>query len=181
MASEDNTIKSKRLTLLMWWQPEKENISQGETLDFLQDNKDRLEKALESIYDRSLIYRSINIVLAFFVVITNKADQFKDFVAHYFLKIPPPHTFKEHTQSEVNAVNFKKNIGFLSTNKYLLKKTLQSRQSIQLINEIIGFGKAYIHYRAPRKLCAPFSAGQPYEVSKGMIDIFSRRGFKRNA
>ena len=71
-----------------WWQQEKDKIVQGDMLKFLQDNKGRLDKTMNSIHQNNFLYRLTNRLFAFISVIAGWIDKAKDLILNLFLKLP---------------------------------------------------------------------------------------------
>ena len=141
MSSSRLLLKSRISALAKWWHAEKIKIVKGGSLKFLQDNKDRLEKSISTIYQRSFLYRTINVLLTFIATLAGILDKVKDFVVSTVLKIPAPQGLKDFIGSIINIVNFKGLVGFISAKVYSLKKAPQDIRSIQLLDDIIAFAK----------------------------------------
>ena len=134
-------VKSRIPALAKWWHAEKIKIAKGGSLKFLQENKDRLEKSISTIYQRSFLYRSINVLLTFISTLAGFLDKVKDFIVSTVLKIPAPQGLKDFIGSIINIVNFKGLVGFISAKVYSLKKAPHDIRSIQLLDDIIAFAK----------------------------------------
>jgi len=137
MNINENASDTSRPTLSSWWQSEKENITQGRSLEFLLANKIRLENSLTSIYSHNLIYRTCNSFLALITALACMIDKSKDFTLKIILQLPAPKLLKETIQSLVDAVNFEGMCKFITTKIYSLKKAPQNSQVIHAIDEII--------------------------------------------
>ena len=134
-------MKSRISSLAKWWQSEKDKIAEGGSLKFLQENKDRLETSIAAIYQRSFVYRSLNVLLTFIASIAAFLDKLKDFIVSAVLKIPAPQGLKDYLRSIINAVNFKGIVGFITAKVYSLKNAPQDIRSIQLFDDIVAFAK----------------------------------------
>ena len=141
MNDKDEESKSKIAQLAQWWQLEKEKIAKGEVLKFLHENKDRLEKSLESIHQKNLMYRATNLLLACVAVIAGFVDKVKDFAVALILKIPAPQGLKDYLWSLVNVVKFKGIVDFIRAKMYSLKNAPHNIRSIQLLDDIAAFAK----------------------------------------
>ena len=141
MTEEDQKTTSKHSESTQWWQQEKVKLAKGDALRFLQENKERLEKAITSIHERSLGYRVTNVLFTFFSIIAGFIDKLKDFIVTAFLKIPAPKGLKDYLRSLLNVVNFQGIVGFLTAKFYSFKQAPQNVRAVQMMDDIIAHAK----------------------------------------
>jgi len=141
MTEKDEKSTSKHSESTQWWQQEKVKLAKGDALRFLQENKERLEKSIASIHERSLGYRATNVLFTFFSTIAGLFDKLKDFIVAVFLKIPAPKGLKDYLQSLLNVVNFQGIVGFLTAKFYSFKQAPQNVRAVQMMDDIIAYAK----------------------------------------
>lgn len=126
-------------SLAKWWLQEKEKLSQGEILRFLQENKGRLETSLASIHHRDILYRMTNSLFALFAVIAGYVDRIKHFCINLILRIPAPKSIKGVLGALIDSFSFRGIIDFFSTKLYSLRKAPHNIRAMQLMDDIIAF------------------------------------------
>tara|TARA_R110001592_G_scaffold248308_1_gene510562 strand:- start:23592 stop:25295 length:1704 start_codon:yes stop_codon:yes gene_type:complete len=124
-----------------WWQQEKDKIVQGDMLKFLQDNKGRLDKTMNSIHQNNFLYRLTNRLFAFISVIAGWIDKAKDLILNLFLKLPAPSVIKGFIRSAVDAINFKGFVGFINAKFYSLKNAPHHLPSLQIFEDMLSHAK----------------------------------------
>ena len=138
---KEDKSKASNSESTQWWQQEKVKLAQGDALRFLHENKERFEKAISAIHERSFFYRATNVFFLFFAKVAGLVDKLKDFIVSTFLKIPAPQGLKDYLHSLVNAVNFKGIVGFFSAKFYAFKRAPQNVRVVQMMDDIIAFAK----------------------------------------
>lgn len=138
IADSKHELKTK---VTDWWQQEKDKISHGDMLKFLQDNKDRLDTTLNRIHQNNIIYRLTNRFFALVSLLAGWVDKLKDFILSIFLKFPAPSAIKGFLQSAVDAVNFKGLVGFINAKFYSLKNAPHHLPSLQTFEDLLSYAK----------------------------------------
>ena len=138
---KEEKSKSPNSESAQWWQQEKVKLAQGDVLRFLHENKERLEKAITTIHERSFFYRATNVFFLFFAKVAGWVDRLKDFIVSTFLKIPAPQGLKDYLHSLINAVNFKGIVGFFTAKFYSFKQAPHNVRVVQMMDDIIAFAK----------------------------------------
>lgn len=124
-----------------WWQQEKDKISQGDMLKFLQENKEKLDNTLRSIHQNNFFYRLTNRLFAFVSLLAGWVDKAKDFLLNLFLKLPAPSVIKNFLQSSVDAINFKGLVGFINAKFYSLKNAPHHLPSLQVFDDMLSHAR----------------------------------------
>lgn len=124
-----------------WWQHEKEKLAQGDMLQFLQNNKNKLEKTLSNIHRNNLVYRATNLFFALVATIAGWIDKAKDWILSLFLKLPAPSVIKNFFRSTIEAINFKGLVDFISAKFYSLKNAPHHLPSLQLFEDVLAHAK----------------------------------------
>jgi len=140
--NDDLGDNAKRTSAIhSWWQQEKGKVAKGETLKFLHENKDRIEKTLASIHQNNFVYRAMNMLLAFVASVAGLVDKIKHAVVSLVLKVPAPQGLKDYLWSLMNAVRFKGIVDFISAKMYSLKNAPHNRRAIQLLDDVAMLAK----------------------------------------
>jgi hypothetical protein len=141
MTEKDEKPTSKHSESTQWWQQEKVKLAKGDVLRFLHENKERLEKSIASIHERSLAYRATNVLFSLFSNIAGLFDRLKDFIVVTFLKLPAPQGLKDYLHSLLNVINFKGIVDFLTAKFYSFKQAPQNVRAVHMMDDIIAFAK----------------------------------------
>ena len=141
--AEDSHDAKKELKTKVsnWWHQEKDKIAHGDMLKFLQDNKERLDKTLNSIDQNNFFYRLTNRLFALISFLAGWIDKAKDFTLKLFLRLPAPSVIKGFLQSAVDAINFKGFVGFINAKFYSLKNAPHHLPSLQVFEDVFSHAK----------------------------------------
>ena len=123
---------------LVLWLKKKENLSQSEILQFLQQNKGRLEKSLAAIHKNDLIYRFTNRFFVFTSFLAGVIDKVKNVLSLWLMKIPAPIFLKQTLETITGMVNFKGAVEFIRAKFYAFKKAPHNTRVVQLMDDVIA-------------------------------------------
>jgi len=122
---------------LVQWLKKKEPLSQAEILQFLQDNKGRLEKSLKAIHNSDVFYRLSNRLFSFISWLAEKMDKVKTLALNILLTIPAPAFFKNTLTTLTNIFDFKGLVEFFRTKIYSLKRAPHNAKVVQLMEDVV--------------------------------------------
>jgi|TARA_B110000211_G_scaffold108575_2_gene125858 sulfur relay (sulfurtransferase) DsrC/TusE family protein len=113
-------------------------FTQAEALQFLQQNKDRLEKSLASIDKRDLFSKFTTLIMAIFSKLAGWIDIIKRSLINWLMKIPAPEIIKQSLHTASVVTNFKGMIDFIRTKFYAFRKSPYNEKLVQHMDELIG-------------------------------------------
>ena len=113
-------------------------FTQAEALQFLQQNKDRLEKSLASIDKRDLFSKFTTLIMVIFSRLAGWIDIIKHSLINWLMKIPAPEIIKQSLHTAGVVTNFKGMIDFIRTKFYAFRKSPYNEKLVQHMDELIG-------------------------------------------
>ena len=116
----------------------KRTLSQAEALQFLQQNKGRLEKSLSSIDKRDVLSKITVFVMAIFSRLAGWIDVLKRGFVTLLMKVPAPEIIKQSLHTASVVTNFKGMVDFIRTKYYAFKQSPYNEKLVQHMDELIG-------------------------------------------
>jgi hypothetical protein len=113
-------------------------LTQAEALQFLQQNKGRLEKSLSSIDKRDVLSKVTAFSMAVFSKLAGWVDVLKRGLVNLLMKIPAPEIIKQSLHTASVVTNFKGMIDFIRTKYYTFKQSPYNEKLVQHMDELIG-------------------------------------------
>ena len=109
----------------------KRTLSQAEALQFLQQNKGRLEKSLSSIDKRDVLSKITVFVMAIFSRLAGWIDVLKRGFVTLLMKVPAPEIIKQSLHTASVVTNFKGMVDFIRTKYYAFKQSPYNEKLVQ--------------------------------------------------
>ena len=116
----------------------KRSLSQSEVLQFLQQNKGRLEKSLASIDKRDLLSRMTAFVMKLFSKLAGWIDIFKHWLMNALMKVPAPEIIKQSLHTARVVTNLKSMVDFVQTKYYAFKTSPYNAKLVRHMDELIA-------------------------------------------
>jgi len=116
----------------------KRSLSQSEVLQFLQQNKGRLEKSLASIDKRDLLSRMTAFVMKVFSKLAGWIDIFKHWLVNVLMKVPAPEIIKQSLHTARVVTNLKSMVDFVQTKYYAFKTSPYNAKLVRHMDELIA-------------------------------------------
>lgn len=113
-------------------------FTQAEALQFLQQNKGRLEKSLASIDKRDVLSKITVFTMAIFSKLAGWVDVLKRGFVNLLMKLPAPEIIKQSLHTASVVTNFKGMVDFIRTKYYAFKKSPYNEKLVQHMDELIG-------------------------------------------
>ncbi|MEH6448709.1 MAG: hypothetical protein V7765_08565 [Oleispira sp.] len=112
--------------------------TQAEALQFLQQNKSRLDKSLASIDKRDVLSKITVFSMAIFSKLAGLIDVLKSGFVDRLMKVPAPEIIKQSLHTASVVTNFKGMVDFIRTKYYAFKKSPYNEKLVQHMDELIG-------------------------------------------
>ncbi len=116
----------------------KRTLTPAEALQFLQQNKGRLERSLASIDKRDVISKITVFLMAIFSKLAGLIDVLKRGFVDRLMKIPAPEIIKQSLHTASVVTNFKGMVDFIRTKYYAFKQSPYNEKLVQHMDELIG-------------------------------------------
>ena len=116
----------------------KRTLTSAEVLQFLQQNKGRLEKSLASIDKRDVLSKLTAFTMAIFSKLAGLIDVLKRGFVNRLMKVPAPEIIKQSLHTASVVTNFKGMVDFIQTKYYAFKKSPYNDKLVHHMDELIG-------------------------------------------
>ncbi|MGK0248086.1 MAG: hypothetical protein ACI910_000814 [Oleispira sp.] len=116
----------------------KRTLTSAEALQFLQQNKGRLEKSLASIDKRDVISKITVFLMAIFSKLAGWIDLMKRGFVSLLMKVPAPEIIKQSLHTASVVTNFKGMVDFIRTKYYAFKQSPYNDKLVHHLDELIG-------------------------------------------
>jgi hypothetical protein len=116
----------------------KRTLTSAEALQFLQQNKGRLEKSLASIDKRDVISKITAFLMAIFSKLAGWIDVMKLGFVSFLMKVPAPEIIKQSLHTASVVTNFKGMVDFIRTKYYAFKQSPYNDKLVHHLDELIG-------------------------------------------
>jgi len=116
----------------------KRTLTSAEVLQFLQQNKGRLEKSLASIDKRDVLSKLTAFTMAIFSKLAGLIDVLKRGFVNRLMKVPAPEIIKQSLHTVSVVTNFKGMVDFIQTKYYAFKKSPYNDKLVHHMDELIG-------------------------------------------
>jgi sulfur relay (sulfurtransferase) DsrC/TusE family protein/1-acyl-sn-glycerol-3-phosphate acyltransferase len=117
----------------------KKTLTQAEVLQFLQQNKGRLEKSLASIDKRDVLSKITSFWMAIFSTLAGWVDVLKHGFINLLMKIPAPEIIKQSLHTASVVTNFQGMVDFIRTKYYAFKQSPYNDKLVRHMDELIGY------------------------------------------
>ncbi|MGK0474925.1 MAG: hypothetical protein ACJAYV_000573 [Oleispira sp.] len=116
----------------------KRTLTSAEALQFLQQNKGRLEKSLASIDKRDVVSKITVFSMAIFSKLAGWIDLMKRGFVNLLMKVPAPEIIKQSLHTASVVTNFKGMVDFIRTKYYAFKQSPYNDKLVHHMDELIG-------------------------------------------
>ena len=116
----------------------KRSLTQAEALQFLQQNKGRLERSLASIDKRDVLSKITAFSMAVFSKLAGWIDVLKRGFVSLLMKVPAPEIIKQSLHTASVVTNFKGMVDFIRTKYYAFKQSPYNDKLVQRMDDLIG-------------------------------------------
>jgi hypothetical protein len=116
----------------------KRSLTQAEALQFLQQNKGRLERSLASIDKRDVLSKITAFSMAIFSKLAGWIDVLKRGFVSLLMKVPAPEIIKQSLHTASVVTNFKGMVDFIRTKYYAFKQSPYNDKLVQRMDDLIG-------------------------------------------
>jgi hypothetical protein len=116
----------------------KRHLTSAEALQFLQQNKGRLEKSLASIDKRDIVSKITVFLMAIFSKLAGWIDLTKRGFVSLLMKVPAPEIIKQSLHTASVVTNFKGMVDFIRTKYYAFKQSPYNDKLVHHLDELIG-------------------------------------------
>jgi hypothetical protein len=116
----------------------KRPLTSAEALQFLQENKSRLEKSLASIDKRDVVSKITVFIMAIFSKLAGWIDFLKRGFVSLLMKVPAPELIKQSLHTASVVTNFKGMVDFIRTKYYAFKQSPYNEKLVHHLDELIG-------------------------------------------
>lgn len=116
----------------------KQTLTEAEALQFLQQNKGRLEKSLAAIDKRDVFSKFTAFSMAIFSKFAGWIDVLKHRFLNRLMKVPAPEIIKQSLHTANVVTNFKAMVDFIRTKYYAFKKSPYNENLVQHMDELIS-------------------------------------------
>jgi hypothetical protein len=112
--------------------------SESEVLQFLKQNKDRLEKSLASMDKRDLLSRLMSFLMTLFSTLAGWIDVVKHWLVDMLMKVPAPEIIKQSLHTAAVVTNLKGMIEFVRTKYYAFKRSPYNEKLMRNMDDLIA-------------------------------------------
>ena len=116
----------------------KQRANKAEALHFLQQNKARIEKSIESIDKRDLLLRFTSFMMSLFSKLAGLIDRVKHWVLDLLMKVPAPEFVKQGLHTMRVVTNFKAMVEFIRTKYYAFKQSPYNTKLAHHMDELMA-------------------------------------------
>lgn len=113
-------------------------LDQADALQFLKQNKGRLEKSLASIDKRDLLSKLTAFSMALFSKVAGWIDVLKHRFVDRLMQLPAPEIIKQSLHTANVVTNFKGMVDFVRTKYFAFKRSPYNEKLVHRMDELIG-------------------------------------------
>ncbi len=135
--------KSNKPTLQDWWDKAKEKSNPEDIVNYLQNNKEKLEESFSELDSKKWLYNTFNRLFSIFSMLAEIADKISEAVQGFLMKYLGFQDFITSVRNWKNQLNFKELVEFGRAKLYSLRHAPQNEKLIKTFAEIFEFASKH--------------------------------------